>query len=114
MSERILCAAIYVDTHVKNSAEAWRGYAYPETGIVFCGWRHGQCFIPLLAWAEKLTPEEREFIGEAPLHGEHQGFLTSKGRFVDREEGLALAIAADQVVEGKTYNTRWLSSEDLY
>ena len=41
-----------------------------------------------------------------------QGFLTNKNRFVDREEGMKIAIAAGQVDE--TYHKRDLFSEDLY
>lgn len=106
--EYILCAAIYVDTGKAEPPR--RSYAYPATGLVFSAWRHGDCFTILEAWAERLSAEEREAIGEEQLAGRHQGFLTSKGRFVDREEAMMIAVAAGQTTGGKTD----LFSEDLY
>ncbi len=108
MSERILCAAIWVDT---GEAEPTRmSYAYPATGLLFCGWRHADCFVTLYAWSGRLTPEVRQRNGEEQLAGRHQGFLTSTGRFVDRVEGMALARAAGQTDSDKSQ----LFSEDLY
>ena len=43
-----------------------------------------------------------------------QGFVTDKGRFVDRSEALKIAISSGQVEEGKTINRRHLFSEDLW
>lgn len=108
MGERILCAAIWVDTGEADPPR--RTYAYPKTGIMFCGWRHCDCFVPLTAWASRLSPEERARIGEAQFAGLHQGFLTSRGRYVDREEGMTIAKAAGQTDSTKTD----LFSEDLY
>lgn len=108
VDERILCAAIWVDTGKADPPR--RSYNYPATGILFCGWRHADCFLPLEAWARRLTAEERVAIGEEQLAGRHQGFLTSLGRFVDREEGMTLARRAGQTSSGKT----GLFSEDLY
>ena len=42
-----------------------------------------------------------------------QGFITSLGRFVDREEGLKIAIEAGQVDKSKYYG-RILFSEDIF
>lgn len=42
-----------------------------------------------------------------------QGFLTSKGRFVNREEALEIARAAGQVGDDAGYKKQ-LFSEDLY
>ena len=42
-----------------------------------------------------------------------QGFLTSDGRFVDRVEGLAIALAAGQVIT-KHGNPNQLFSEDMW
>ncbi len=106
--ERILCAAIYVDTGEADPPR--RTYSYPRTGIVFCGWRHCDCFVPLTAWAQRLTTEERARIGEEHLAGRHQGFLTSRGRYVDREEAMVIARAAKQTDADKS----GLMSEDLY
>lgn len=106
--ERILCAAIWVDTGKAEPPR--RSYAYPATGLLFCGWRHADCFLPLEAWARRLTVEERTTIGDEQLAGRHQGFLTSLGRFVDRQEGMTIARRAGQTDSEKS----GLFSEDLY
>lgn len=108
MPERILCAAIYVDTGKAEPAR--RSYAYPATRLVFSAWRHGDCFTTLNAWAELLSDGERAAIGPEQLHGKNQGFLTSTGRYVDRKEGARIAVAAGQVDPSCTH----LYSEDLY
>lgn len=108
VAERILCAAIYVDT---GKAEPPRTtYAYPKTGLLFAGWRHSDCFTTLNAWKELLSIEERERIGEEQFAGRHQGFLTSRGRFVNRAEAMLIARAAGQTQSEK----QDLFSEDLY
>lgn len=106
--ERILCAAIWIDTF--EAVPPRRTYSYPKTGILFCGWRHCDCFVPLEAWAERLTAEERARIGEEQLAGLHQGFLTSTGRFVDREAAMVIARGAGQTDSASS----GLFSEDLY
>lgn len=85
-------------------------YAYPKTGILFCGWRHGDCFVALHAWSDFLPPDERRRIGEEQIAGKNQGFLTSRGRFVDRVEAAEIAKAAGQTTSEKGA----LFSEDLY
>lgn len=108
--ERILCAAIYVNTGKAEPPR--RSYSYPPLGLVFSGWRHGDCFTTLNAWAEKLSPEERDQIGEEQLRGRDQGFLTSTGRYVNREEAYEIALAAGQLSRERA--SRSLTSEDLY
>ena len=110
-TEHILCAAIYVDTGKAEPPR--RSFTYPETGLVFAACRHGDCFTTMNAWADGLTDEEQEAIkaiSEYALKGEHQGFLTSLGRFVDRQEAAKIAKAAGQT----SGHTDWLMSEDLY
>lgn len=128
--ETILCAAIYVDTGKAEPAR--RSYAYPATGIVFAGWRHGDCFVSLEAWAASLSPREKlecnlrdlQADGQNPegvgnrdrvalmesIRGFNQGFLTSTGRFVSREEAAKIAVSAGQCASHITY----LTSEALY
>ncbi len=115
--ERILCAAIYVDTG--RAEPPRRSHTYPATGIVFAGWRHGDCFTALNAWADKLSRSERKRIAEAALRGRDQGFLTSTGRYVGRAEAWRIAHAAGQLVEpsasaASRHDEPWLFSEDLY
>lgn len=59
---------------------------------------------------ELLPSDERIRIGEEQLAGKHQGFLTSRGRFVEREEAKRIATLAGQT---ETENSQ-LFSEDLY
>ena len=113
-AEHILCAAIYVDTGKAEPPR--RSHNYPATGLVFLGWRHGDCFTTLHAWAGRLTDEEKasiEAIQEHQLHGRNQGFLTSTGRYVGRREAWGLASEAGQIVSPKVRGTS-LCSEDLY
>ena len=131
MKERVLCAAIYVDTGKAEPPR--RSYTYPPTGLVFAGWRHSDCFTTLNAWAEKLTPGEVQACNERDMRavghdldtlpsksqaamqesirGFNQGFITSTGRFVSREEAMQVAKAADQVKPDRGESLR---SEDLY
>jgi hypothetical protein len=108
LRERVTCSAIWVDTGKPEPAR--RTYAYVPTGILFCGHRHPDCFLVLEAWADRLTEEEKAAIGEEALAGRLQGFLTNRGRFVDRGEAAAIAKAAGQIER----DLDWLSSEDLY
>ena len=108
--EHILCAAIYVDTGKAEPPR--RSYSYPKTGLLFTGWRHCDCFVTLHAWSDRLSEEERIAVGEEQIAGLRQGFMTSTGRFVDREEGARIAIEAGQVEEGNLRGC--LFSEDLY
>jgi hypothetical protein len=106
--ERILCAAIWVDTGKAEPPR--RTYTYPKTGLLFTGWRHCDCFVTLDAWADLLPSGERKRIGEEQIAGLHQGFLTSRGRFVDRKEAMTIARAAGQTNKTKVS----LTSEDIY
>jgi len=108
--ERILCAAIYVDTGAAEPPR--RSYAYPKTGLVFAGWRHGDCFVTLDAWWYALSDEGRFDVFKANGHirSRHQGFVTSRGRFVDRAEAGEIAYAAGQTEK----LLRSLTSEDIY
>lgn len=115
--ERILCAAIYVNDGKEYSRTS---HNYPTTGLLFCGLRHSDCFTSLHAWADRLTDREKQTIHDIQKHqlrGINQGFLTSSGRYVNREEGYQLAVEAGQIPA----KTLWadgsspiLFSEDLY
>lgn len=46
---------------------------------------------------------------------ESQGFLTSTGRFVSREEALKLVLKSDQkLIDHQSRNEKYLFSEDLW
>lgn len=107
MKERILCAAIwYKEMPLVNNGEQLLKTARPvncNTGIVFCGHRHHNCLHQMVALTGKYQHEAGEEV---------QGFLTSTNRFVDRKEGMDIALKANQVVN--YYHSDTLYSEDLY
>lgn len=105
--EYILCAAIwYKELPLKRpdilEPFGFRPYNVKE-GVVVSGWRHGNCIYQVVA-----ITGLRSVLTEA---GENvQGFLTSKNRFVDREEAGRIAYEAGQT---ETLITT-LYSENIY
>lgn len=103
--ETILCAAIWYPkiSLKKPDVLKIRGFApyNIKEGIVFCGWRHPNCMYQMIAITGLSTFE---------VGGDEQGFLTSKNRFVGREEAAQIAFNAKQTEELKIR----LFSEDLY
>jgi hypothetical protein len=88
MIERILCAAIRTPD--------W--YDMAGHPMIHCGFRHN-----MILWQDdRIT---RTLC--------HQGFLTSRGRFVDRREAAIIAINAGQIVKCEFVDDE-LFSEDLY
>ncbi len=69
--------------------------------------------IPSVRHFDQLTRDLLIEINIRPTH-DQQGFLTNKYRFVDREEGLALARAAGQVVREVGGSHRELFSECMW
>lgn len=109
MKEYILCAAIWYKELllVDNDVNLLKS-ARPQNcdkGIVFCGHRHHNCLHMMVA----ITGKYQHQAGE-----EVQGFLTNLNRFVGREEGLEIALAADQVLDLDDVRGSRLFSEDLY
>lgn len=93
--EYLLCAAIRRlkerDCHKIYHKE------YCDIYNIEIGWRHADIF--------------HRFEGEVSKNPYDQGFYTSKGRFVTRDEGLVIAREAgqvDKIIGGL------LTSEDLY
>lgn len=83
--EYILCAAI-IDFEKVDMA------GYP---LIYCGHRHNN-----ILW-------QGEHVPRSPYN---QGFLTSTGRYVDRKEGMQIALDNLQIPKSK----HMLYSEDLY
>ncbi len=106
MNEYILCAAIwYKDIPIKKDIPDNVRPINCEKGLVFCGYRHAHCMYTMVSVTGIRSVESE--VGEYV-----QGFLTSKNRFVDREEAMIIAEEADQII-GYTHSNR-LFSEDLY
>ena len=93
--EYLLCAAIRRKEERDCPKVYWEQYR--DIYKIELGWRHPDIL--------------HRFIGEVSKDPDDQGFYTSKGRFVTREEGLIIARAAgqvDKIIGGV------LTSEDLY
>lgn len=107
--EKILCAAVWYDNFFLNKEEVLRirggSPVNIDRGIVFCGHRHHNCIYQAVAISGKPSHE----LGEV-----EQGFLTSKNRFVGREEALKIALRENQVIDLSQIRGNQLYSEDLY
>src|ERR1700754_3026990 len=99
--ERILCAAIHYPELAVGGPHRPRNIV---TGIVVCGHRHHDC-ISTFSVLTKMRSATQKSV---------QGFLTSKNRFVDREEGWKIAQAAWQLKDGIVRDRTRLHSEDIY
>jgi len=78
--EYILCAAYWIDDGIEHVHQP------TETGYVLSGWRH------------HVVLELISVLGLDRSHGRSRnaGFITSHNRYVGREEGRKIAIAAGQ------------------
>jgi hypothetical protein len=120
--ERIVCSAnwyhdivLEVDlpavihgnsARVNDRAGAHRAYrpVNVDHGMVFCGLRHGNCLYAMCAFTG---------LRQAQAGKETQGFITTKNRFVDREEAARIALSSGQIKK-LSYSKKSLYSEDLY
>ena len=103
--EYILCSAIHYDDGVINSRRRTRNY--PETGIVICGYKHPDII--------GILPTNNKMRNDGKIYTCTQGFLTSLGRFVNREEAYLIAKNQNQLLENSNFkNKTILYSEDLY
>lgn len=106
MNEKIICAAVwYKEIEVKKFIPVNTLPVNCETGLVFCGHRHAQCIYTKCSITGLRDCESGE---------NEQGFLTSKNRFVTREEGLIIALRENQIIDLSQVRGDRLFSEDLY
>ena len=89
MKERIVCAAIHNPVDIDMAGHP----------LIYCGLRHAY-----ILWQSKAVSRNPH----------HQGFLTTKGKFVNRKEGLLIALENDQVIDKSQIRGDNLFSEDLY
>lgn len=85
---RIICAAIHKRGELDISGQP----------LIYCGLRHNN-----ILWQGK-------HVSRDPYD---QGFLTSKGTFVNRTDAAKIALEAGQI-EKLSYSSTQLFSEDLY
>lgn len=101
MKEKIICAAIYLDTGEKCHQQPKN----ISTGIVIAGLRHNNCIATIVILLKKNMSEIQTVAQE--------GFITSENRFVKREEAAKIALENGQVKELKYFKNK-LDSSDLY
>ena len=87
--EKIVCAAIHNPDDLDMAGEP----------LIYCGLRHHN-----ILWQGKHVSRNPH----------HQGFLTSRGRFVNRKEGLLIALDNNQIIDKSEIRGDNLYSEDLY
>jgi hypothetical protein len=109
MNEKIVCASIwYKDFPLIKDDPIPDGFIRPfncDRGIVFSGLRHHNCLYQAIA----ITGRVQYQLGE-----EIQGFLTSKNRFVTRQEAFIIATKENQIIDMSQINGNSLYSEDIY
>lgn len=103
--EYILCAAVwYPEIPLKKVIPHNVLPFNCDRGLVFCGWRHGQCIYTAVSITGLRQCESGESI---------QGFLTNKNKFVTREEAWIIAERENQIIK-QSGGHGTLYSEDLY
>lgn len=123
--EYIACSAIHYDNRIHYMFMDSYGI---DTGFVICGFRHcniisilpeNQYVKNLKEYAKHLSVEwkegKRDENGLPDVKNEsngitYQGFMTSKGRFVDRKEAAKIAYECGQI----TKQVKTLYSEDIF
>lgn len=123
--EYIICAAIWY----KDGTEAPRGMIAQniDSGVVIGQWRHGNCINVRATnpiWNKKTLKErvDRE-SRDIPMMVSNEkpdieydyvdGFLTSKGRFVDRWQAAKIAMDCGQLSESMAVRGYDRSEEDI-
>ncbi len=112
--EFIICAAIWLNDSKIHQEQP----SNIKEGFVIAGRRHSDCYAtleitmgPLSAYFEaikRLKPDSFK---------DHEGFITSKNRYVDREEAYTIALENNQLIHepiAKKLPTPILISENLY
>ena len=123
--EYIICAAIWY----KDGTEAPRGMIAQniDTGVVIGQWRHGNCINVRATnpiWNKKTLKErvDRE-SQDVPMMVSNEkpdieydyvdGFITSKGRFVDRWQAAKIALDCGQLPEDVAVRNYDRSESDI-
>ena len=112
IKEKILCAAIYFNDGIRREGQPKN----IETGFVVTGRRHHNCYSTLQAIADTIGMKEILKNQIERIDRDHQGFITSSDRYVDRKEGFKIAKENNQIFHKMhdKENEGVLISEDLY
>lgn len=112
--ERILCAAIWINDKEVHEQQPEN----IEIGFVVCGRRHNNCYQTIKDLKGSVNDYFKSLNLSDDEYRNHQGFITSYDRYVDRKEGWKIAIANDQVQYGREATENGedtiLISENLY
>ena len=100
--EYLMCSAVWVLDKDIIPTHSARNIDY---GAVYCGYRHCDCFELISHKYDRL-----EFVKIGCV----QGFLTSDKRFVDRIEGMKIAMNSGQILDIESIRGDELYSEDLW
>ncbi|MGL6120671.1 MAG: hypothetical protein ACRC0V_09220 [Fusobacteriaceae bacterium] len=112
--EFIICAAIWVNDKKKHKQQPTN----IEIGFVVCGRRHNNCYQTIKDLKGDLKTYFESIDISEDNYREHQGFLTSLDRYVDRKESWGIAKSNNQIQFGLTASENEedsiLISENLY
>lgn len=114
MREFILSAAIWINDGQKHTQQP----ANIEIGFVICGRRHNNCYQTIKDLKGDVNTYFKSLNMSEDNYREHQGFITSLDRYVNRKEGWNIAKANNQIQYGliasEDGEESILISENLY
>lgn len=112
--EFIICAAIWVNDKQKHKQQPEN----IEIGFVVCGRRHHNCYQTIVDLKGDLNDYFKSLNISDDDYREHQGFITSLDRYVNRREGYIIAKENNQIKFGLAASENGddsiLISENLY
>lgn len=111
-----ICGVVSINNDVPSRALPRSKLAGPEEEIACAAIRYtdiGVLALPAPARHHTIMWTRLLIDGQRTGGVDEQGFLTTKGRFVDRAEGFRIATAADQI-ETKHGSPGLLFSEDMW
>ena len=112
--EFILCAAIWVNDKKRHDQQP----VNVETGFVIYGRRHNNCYQLIKDLVGDVNTYFKSLEMSDDDYREHQGFVTSLDRYVNRKEGWKIAKANGQIQFGEIASDfgddSILISENLY
>jgi hypothetical protein len=112
--EFILSAAIWVNDNQKHEQQPEN----IEIGFVICGRRHHNCYQTITDLKGDVNEYFKTLNMSDDDYREHQGFITSTNRYVNRREGFKIAKENNQIQFGLSATDNGedsiLISENLY
>lgn len=111
------CVAIYIVEVLLGDREAIRAAAirFPD-GTAYYAPFHADCYYQAYAEGKiKISPDHHQFYDLIQRYDIEEGFLTTKGRFVNRSEAFDIAQRNDQIPAEppSEHDTSFLDSHDI-